>query len=147
MHQKNVLGYLVVGNIGIDFHISKILFTPEDQNFLESLTKGIKLIQDYQPDSKVLFGYGSVFYLQKNWARAAADYERALQLEKANRQLSSTEWTVLVDNLGMAYAMSGDLAKAKATFEFGVHEDPTYPMFHYNLACFSAESGDLDGAL
>ena len=147
IHQKNVFGYIVSGGVGIDFHISKMLYTPEDQNFFDELISGIKLIPVYQPDSKLLYGYGSFFYIQKNWARAAQEYQKAVDLEKINRQLPTADWTVLVDNLGMAYAMSGNLDEAKTTFEYGVHADPTYPMFHYNLACASAESGDLDGAL
>jgi tetratricopeptide (TPR) repeat protein len=88
-----------------------------------------------------------LFYLQKNWQRAAQHYEKALTLEKQKRELPSDQWRVLVDNLGMAYGISGDLSKAKATFEFGVSQDPNYPMFRYNLACAYAEMSDLDHAL
>jgi len=147
VHQKNVFGYMVSGDLAIDFHISKIGYAPEDQKFFDSLVNGIKLVENYEPDSKVRYGYGSVFYLQKNWARAAQHYEKALELEKTRRTLSATDWKVLLDNLGMAYGMSGNLEKAKSTFEYGVHADPTYPMFHYNLACADAELNDLDGAL
>jgi hypothetical protein len=44
----------------------------------------------------------------------------------------------------MAYGVSGDLKTAKATFDYGVSKDSTYPMFHYNLACTFAEMGDRD---
>jgi len=147
VHQKNVYGYMVSGNMAIDFHNSKGGHTPEDEKFFGALVNGIKLIEAYEPDSKIQYGYGSIFYLQKNWVRAAAHYEEAVELEKGRRTLSPTEWRVLVDNLGMAYRMSRDLGKAKATFEYGAHEDPTYPMFHYNLACADAALNDLDRAL
>ena len=44
----------------------------------------------------------------------------------------------------MSYGISGDLKKAKETFEYGLSKDPKYPMFHYNMACTYAEMGDLD---
>lgn len=146
-HQKNVCGYLVSGGMGIDFHISKLGYTPEDQKFLDSLVNGIKLIENYEPDSKLQYGYGSIFYVQKDWVRATQHYEKALEQEKGQRTLSTTEWRVLVDNLGMAYGEARDLEMARRTFEYGIDEDPTYPMFHYNLACAEAELNNLDGAL
>jgi Flp pilus assembly protein TadD len=52
-----------------------------------------------------------------------------------------------VDNLGMSYGISGNLPKAKEVFESAVRDDPTYPLFHYNLACAAAETNDFDEAL
>ena len=49
---------------------------------------------------------------------------------------------MLVDNLGMSYGITGDLQKAKETFDYGVSKDPTYPLFYYNLACTYAEMND-----
>jgi tetratricopeptide (TPR) repeat protein len=43
--------------------------------------------------------------------------------------------------------MTGQLTKARATFEQGIQADPTYPIFHYNLACTFAEMNDLDHAM
>jgi tetratricopeptide (TPR) repeat protein len=147
VHQKNVFGYAVSGDMGVDFHISKISYSAADDNFLESLINGLHLLQDYKPDSATEFGYGSIFYLHRDWTRASAHYERSLQLEKQKRELNPKQWNVLVDNLGMAYGMSGEMSKAKATFEYGAEENPTYPMFRYNLACTESELGDLDAAL
>jgi tetratricopeptide (TPR) repeat protein len=147
VHQKNVFGYATRGDMGLDFHISKISYSAADDNFFESLINGIHLVPDYKPDSATEYGYGSIFYLHQDWARASAHYERSLQLEKQNRVLNQIQWNVLVDNLGMAYAMSGEISKAKETFEYGTQQNPTYPMFRYNLACADSEMGDLDGAL
>ena len=147
VHQKNVFGYAVSGDMGLDFHISKISYAAKDDNFFDSLINGLHLLQDYKPDSATEFGYGSIFYLRRDWTRASAHYERSLQLEKQKRALSPKQWNVLVDNLGMAYGMSGEMSKAKATFEYGAQENSTYPMFHYNLACTDSELGDLGAAL
>jgi tetratricopeptide (TPR) repeat protein len=147
LHQKNIFGYTVIGNRGFDFHISKASYSPTDDEFLGTLLKGISLISDYKPDSFTEFGYGSIYYLRQDWTRAAGHYEKSLQLEKEKRALGQTQWNVLVDNLGMAYGMSGHLSKAKAIFEYGIQENPTYPMFRYNLACADAELGDVDSAM
>jgi tetratricopeptide (TPR) repeat protein len=147
VHQKNVFGYIVSADLAIDFHLSKIGYMPKDEPFLASFLGGMKLLENYEPDSKTQFGHGSMFYLRKDWGRAAQHYEKALTLEKQKRELPSDQWRVLVDNLGMAYGISGDLARAREALEFGVGQDPNYPMFHYNLACAYAETGDLDHAL
>jgi tetratricopeptide (TPR) repeat protein len=81
------------------------------------------------------------------YEKAAAAYSQALTLEKTKRVLSRNAWFVLIDNLGMAYGISGDLPKSRATLEYGVSVEPSYPMFYYNLACASAESGDKQKAL
>jgi tetratricopeptide (TPR) repeat protein len=61
--------------------------------------------------------------------------------------LSPTIFRVLVDSLGMSYGLSGKLAKAKETFEYGIVQDPQYPLFYYNLACTYGEMGKKDESL
>lgn len=147
VNQMNVFGYATSGGMALDFHISKSPYSAGDEQFLDSLLKGIHLVQPYKPDSTTEFEYGSVFYLRSEWRRAVAHYEKSLELEKQKRTLTPVLWNVLVDNLGMAYAFSGQMPKAKSLFEYGVQQNPTYPMFHYNIACADAELGDIDGAL
>ena len=73
--------------------------------------------------------------------------KKALDLEKENRTLDKTIWKVLVDNLGMAYGITGKLDKAKATFEYGISKDPDYPLFYYNMACTYGEMKNRDKAI
>jgi tetratricopeptide (TPR) repeat protein len=47
----------------------------------------------------------------------------------------------------MSYGLSGDLQRAKETFDYGVSRDPAYPLFYYNLACTFAEMNDLQTSL
>jgi hypothetical protein len=44
----------------------------------------------------------------------------------------------------MAYGISRDLNRAEETLNYGVSQDPTYPMFYYNLACVSAGRNDMN---
>ena len=53
----------------------------------------------------------------------------------------------MVDNLGMAYAFTGKLDKAKEIFAYGISQDPEYPMFYYNMACTYGEMGKMDEAI
>jgi len=99
------------------------------------------------PETLRLLQIGSRFYLQHDFERAIPPYQAALELEKKERTLQQNVWRVLVDNLGMAYGISGDLKKAKETFEYGLSKEPKYPMFHYNMACTYAEMDDVDNAI
>lgn len=96
------------------------------------------------PETRNLMEQGSRFFLDRDFKRAIPPYQKALDREKENRTLGEALWRVLVDNLGMAYGISGDLKKAKETFEYGLSKDPKYPMFHYNMACTYAEMKDID---
>jgi len=103
--------------------------------------------QKANPETLEYMRQGSVFYLQRDFKRAIPSYQKAVNLEKEKSTLDRTLWRVLVDNLGMAYGISGDLKKAKDTFEYGLSKDPKYPMFHYNMACTYAEMNDPDKAI
>jgi len=90
---------------------------------------------------------GSYYFLKHDFKSAIPPYQKALDLEKQNRTLDKTLWKVLVDNLGMAYGITGDLDRAKGTFAYGISKDPDYPMFYYNMACTYAEKEDIDKAI
>src|SRR4029077_11704329 len=90
---------------------------------------------------------GNALSRQYEYARAIAPYQKAFELEKEEPQLDRTLWRTLIENLGMAYGMTGHLKEAKAIYGEGIQADPTYPMFHYNLACAFADMNDLDHAM
>ena len=99
------------------------------------------------PETRKLLEEGSRFFLVGDYKKAIPPYQKALDREKAERTLGLSIWRVMVDNLGMAYGISGDLKKAKETFEYGISKDPKYPMFHYNMACTYGEMNDPDKAI
>jgi tetratricopeptide (TPR) repeat protein len=90
---------------------------------------------------------GSAFYLNRDYKNAIKPYQKALDLEKRERKLRKELWIVLVDNLGMAYGITGDIKSSFSVFEYGVSVDPTYPIFYYNIACGHGELGDEDNAI
>jgi tetratricopeptide (TPR) repeat protein len=87
---------------------------------------------------------GSYYFLKRDFEKAIGPYQKALDLEKTEATLDKTLWKVLVDNLGMAYGITGDLDKAKETFEYGISKDADYPMFYYNMACTYGEKEDVE---
>jgi tetratricopeptide (TPR) repeat protein len=105
--------------------------------------------QDQQPFPAVMeyMKDGSAFFLKNDFKSAIGPYSTALELEKKQSSLPKTLWYVLVDNLGMAYGITGDLKKAKDTFEYGLSKDDKYPLFYYNLACTYAEMNDLENTI
>jgi tetratricopeptide (TPR) repeat protein len=91
---------------------------------------------------------GLMAYNSHNFKKAIPELKAALdELKETAGFETSVAWRVVVDNLGMAYGISGDLKNSKATFGYGIAKDPKYPMFHYNLACTFAEMNDRDNAI
>lgn len=93
-----------------------------------------------------LIGQASTLYLKHDYKGAIGPYSQTLELEKANPTLQKSLWYVLIDNLGMSYGITGNLEKAKETFEYGASKDPDYPLFYYNLACTYVEMNDATEA-
>ena len=52
----------------------------------------------------------------------------------------------VVDQMGMAYGISGRNKKAEKIFRDAIKDDPEYPMYHYNLACALAEQDQMKKA-
>jgi len=90
---------------------------------------------------------GSEYFLNRDFEKAIVPYQKALDLEKEKRTLEKNFWYVLVDNLGMAYGITGDLDKAKEIFAYGIEKAPDYPMFYYNMACTYGEKNNMDKAI
>jgi tetratricopeptide (TPR) repeat protein len=98
---------------------------------------------DYKPDFADVVFYGQVLYDAKNFQAAAPVFERSLLMLPADgTPFPSVKVArrVLTDEAGMAYGISGNLAKARAIFTTGIAADPDYPLYYYNLAC--ADAGD-----
>jgi tetratricopeptide (TPR) repeat protein len=90
---------------------------------------------------------GSKYYINGEFKKAIPPYQKALDLEKQERKLDKKIWIVLVDNLGMAYGITGDIKRSQEVLEYGIKEEPTYPLFYYNMACGYGELRDEDKAI
>jgi tetratricopeptide (TPR) repeat protein len=155
VEQKNIHAYLGSGNLCAEVHLSKVQFQPEDQKLFEDVLSTVHLLPDEKADEAADGGsdallyvaQGSQYYLKRDFHEAAKFYQKALDLEKQKRTLPSDVFRVLVDNLGMAYGISGKLDRAKETLAYGIAQDPEYPMFYYNMACTYGEMDKMEAAL
>jgi tetratricopeptide (TPR) repeat protein len=141
VNQENVFACQFYDGAYIDLHVSKINYTSADEPLLLDVLNSLR-IDKMERSSTELFQQGSRFYLQQDYKSAIKTYSQALELEKTDPKLNRPLWYVLIDNLGMSYGITGDLQKARETFEYGISRDATYPLFYYNLACTYAESND-----
>lgn len=155
IRQHVVHAYLGARDLCAEIHLSKVGFAAKDQELFDEVVASARLrtddsgLQDQAQASQATgyLGQASRFYMQHNYPAAAERYQKALDLEKQKRTLNKTMFRVLVDNLGMSYGISGNLPSAKATFEYGITQDPEYPLFYYNMACTFGEMGKMDEAL
>jgi hypothetical protein len=157
LQMKEIHVYLGSRDLCAEIHISKVMFRPEEQKLFEEVLSTVRLSADQSatessaPDAgrkkEEYLAHASRLFQERNYAGAAEVYQKALDLEKKDRTLSKSFFRVLVDNLGMSYGISGDLSKAKETFEYGITQDPEYPLFYYNMACTYGEMGRMDQAL
>ena len=147
INQQNINAYLAEGGYWIDVHLSKSDYKAGAEDPLQSVVKSIRINRAYTPGVKELLGYGAMYYMKKDYKSAARQYEKALELEKKKATLDRKLWKYLVDQLGMSYGISGELAKSKQLYEWAIKEEPEFPMFYYNLACTNAEMGNKNEAL
>jgi tetratricopeptide (TPR) repeat protein len=145
--QRSLHAYYGGDEIWSEVHISKVAFTPRDEKIFDDFLSGVKSLPDYVLNARDEFGVGSTFYEKQDYKAAALHYQKALDLEKQKPMFDQTLSRVLIDQLGMSYGISGDLAKSKEVLEYGISKDPGYPMFYYNIACGYGEQNDQANAV
>ena len=154
IRQKSVHAYLGSRDLCAEVHLSKDQSTPEDQRLFDEVLGSARLLPDesvatdqtHNPKDRYL-AEGSQLYLARNYPAAAERYQKALDLEKQDRTLNKSFFRVLVDNLVMSYGLTGKLSNARETFEYGITQDPEYPLFYYLLACTYGEMGKMEESL
>jgi len=142
--QKNIYAYFAKNNIWGYIHLSKVQYAPEHQRLFDATLNAARFIDNFTPSSIEYFAYATYFYYRQNYTGAIAYYAKALDLMKKGARPNTEIWIITVDHLGISYGVTGDLQRAREVFEYGLSEEPTYPMFYYNLACTHAEMGDLE---
>jgi tetratricopeptide (TPR) repeat protein len=150
VNQKNIFGCLIRDDVFVDLHISKVFGRAADQPLFDALLQSIHFVpkeSSAEPvvtgNSMQLFQEGSRYFIAHQYREAVAPYQKAFEIEKSTPTLEKNLWRVLLDNLSIAYGINGDLTSAREVLTYGVSQDPDYPLFYYNLACVTAEKGDL----
>jgi tetratricopeptide (TPR) repeat protein len=70
---------------------------------------------------------GQALFRQEKYAESIGPYEKARDLERGGNKLSSDQHRILVDQLAMAYGISGDMKKVHALLEEAVRQDLAVP--------------------
>jgi len=155
--QQSLHAYLGSRDLCAEIHLSKVLFKPDDQKLFEEVLTTVRLLPDdagaasgSSSPAKSSLDYaaeGSRSYLRKDYPAAIRSYQKAVDLEKQHRSLNQTQFRVVVDNLAIAYGITGDISRSMETVTYGISQDPEYPMFYYNMACGFGELGKMDESL
>jgi tetratricopeptide (TPR) repeat protein len=118
---------------------------PITPSILDSITRAIKFDPSHVPDFFDKFRYATVLYDHGKFSDAAPIYESALPL--VSTVDDATKWRrIVTDQASMSYGMAGDLKRSRAINEAAIAQDPSYPLYYYNLACADAEAGDAIAA-
>ncbi len=152
LRQRSLFACMGRGETYVDLHISKIKFQESDRAFFDKVLKSARIVErtPMPPESAESLKYmaeASGYYLKGAYKQSIGPYRKALELEKGRRTLPIHYWRVLVDNLAMAHGLTGDLKAAEEVLQYGISQDPDYPMFYYNLACTHGERNDVAGAM
>lgn len=155
--QESFVACTAKDDVYVDIHLSKVLFESSDASVFSEILNAVHFAEKASPssassgssaakklDSMGYFREGSVHFLQHDYQGAIAPYQAALDLEEKQPQLSKNDWRVLVDNLGMAYGITGDLDHSEKIYQYGIGLDPTFPNFYYSMACVYAGRGNMD---
>jgi len=146
-NQKHINAYYSKDGYWIDIHISKMLAKEGDPAPFEPILNSVKLIDTYKHTLGECLRYGSIFYLAKDYKNAIIWYQKVYDMEQKERKLDISFWRMMVDNLGMAYGMTGDIKKSREIYEAAIPKDPEYCAFYYSLACGYAEEDDFENAM
>jgi hypothetical protein len=151
LDQKHIHAYLVKDDIWIDVHVSKVLFKDGDDRYFDEILDTVRINDNYEPTVFQYFKFATSFNRHGRYKDAIFYYLRVMEaiaaMENPNNPVLKMMLLVSVDNMGLAYAATGNLEQAKKVFEGGISMVPGYPMFYYNLACVYSEMGKLNSAL
>ena len=120
----------------------------DEEAQLRTLLDSARVVDTSQPSTSFdYFHLGRALYQQKEYEAAAAALSKALDLERAGRQLSQPNWRQLIMALANAHGAADDPARAREVLEYAVAAEPTYPYFHHGLARLHGFFGDADKSI
>jgi len=90
---------------------------------------------------------GQCLFRQEHYAEAVVFFQKARDLQKGGKELSTVQDRILTDQLVMSYGITGEMKKVHALLDEAIRKDPDYPLNYYNLACAYAEEGEKAKAL
>jgi hypothetical protein len=144
-----VRGFVATADICGDLAFYSSAHLSQDDEDFKKAFLSFEVNPDYVPQFSDVVLYAQVLFLHHDYGAAAPLFERALTMVPPNGapfKSARVANRIMRDQAGMSYGISGDTAKARAIFEKGTAEDPSYPMYYYNLACADAGENKLSEA-
>jgi tetratricopeptide (TPR) repeat protein len=144
-----VRGFVAADDICGDLELCSSAPIRETDAGPASIFASYRFDSTYVPKFSDVVLYAQILCDAKMFQAAAPVFEKALTMlpgDGAPFPSAKTAKFVLTDQAGMAYGISGDIAKARAIFTAGIAANPEYPMYYYNLACADAEENKLSDA-
>jgi tetratricopeptide (TPR) repeat protein len=132
------------GDVG-SFHKAQQLFAEKKLPEAERAFAEIVRLHPENVSAEVYLG--ETLFEQQKFAEAIGPYEKVRSLEKSGIKLTLTHHRILVDQLAMAYGISGRTSDSKILLQESVRSDPQYPLNYYNLACVAADENDKPAVL
>lgn len=119
-----------------------------DGQLLRTLLDSVRVVDASRPaTSSDYYHLGRTLYQLRERDAAVAALEKALELERARRQLGRQNWRQLIMALANAHGAADNAARAREVLEYGVGAEPSYAYFHHGLARLHGFFGDVDKAI
>ncbi len=141
---RGMEAFFVRDDVWITLRLYAVEFKKEDEQFFYNVLDSVKFTDTSHPSSSFDYFYKAKAHLvQKQYAQAAKDFNTALNLEREQRQLDDTHWRNLIGHLVDLSIAAGERVRAKELLEYGISQDPTFPLFHVALAHYYVSQGDV----
>jgi predicted Zn-dependent protease len=138
-----VIARVVLGQVAPNVALSERALREFKERRYSDAERDFREITKTEPSNAFAQAYlGHTLFREEKYADAVGPYEKVLTLDKDNKQLSTDQRRITIDQLSMAYGLSGQIAKAHGLLDWAIQQDPEYPLNYYNLACVFAEEGN-----
>jgi tetratricopeptide (TPR) repeat protein len=143
--QQNSFGVMASATACAEVHASLTPYHPSEEPALTAPVEMFVFDPSYVPSATDYFALGNILYRQsRSYDTAAIYYQRTLDSLPPRTDLNSRR--IVVDQLALAYGISGQLKRSRDINAEAIKSDPDYPLYYYNLACADAEQGDAKNA-
>jgi Tfp pilus assembly protein PilF len=111
-----------------------------EKNLIDAIKEDPSSVEAHDALGRLYSGTG-------RYSAAAREFSAAVLSDDQQHKYNDVQRRQLIDDQGVAYALSGNLQQAKDIYLKALEKDPDYAMYNYNLACVYAEMHELATAI
>jgi len=94
-----------------------------------------------------IFHKARIYFYYLEYEQAIPYYEKLIGMYKSGELQIKDQILTIINNLGVSYRKTNQVAKAEKMFNYGTEVNSDYPLFYYNLAIIEATRNELHAAL